>query len=80
VYVKYIDSGFIQQMMDKQEEAFVAQGMSQEQIRVAMDMTAKFMTPEMMLVFGIVGGLVIIMIVGLIVTAFTKKNSPDMPV
>jgi hypothetical protein len=80
VYVKYIDSGFIQQMMDKQEEAFVAQGMSQEQIRAAMDMTAKFMTPEMMLVFGIVGGLAIIMIVGLIVTAFTKKNSPDMPI
>ena len=80
VYVKFIDTGYIQKMLDKQEEAFVQNGMSDEQIRQAMSMTAKFMTPEMMLVFGVVVGIIIILIVGLIVTIFTQKKNPEMPV
>ena len=80
IYVKFIDTEYIQKMLDKQEEAFVANGMSDEQIRQAMSMTAKFMTPEMMLVFGIVFGIIIILIVGLIVTIFTQKRNPEIPV
>jgi hypothetical protein len=80
IYIKFIDPGFVKLMMDRQEEAMVGKGMSQDQIDMAMKMTAKFMTPEMMLIFGIIFGLIMILIVGLIVTIFTQKKNPDMPV
>jgi hypothetical protein len=77
-YVKFIDTGYIQQMMDKQREQMEAGGnLSEDQIDNAMSMTAKFMTPEMILVFGIIGGIIMILIVGLIVTIFTQKKNPD---
>ena len=77
-YVKFIDTGYIQQMMDKQREQMEAGGnLSEDQIDNAMSMTAKFMTPEMILVFGIIGGIIMISIVGLIVTIFTQKKNPD---
>jgi hypothetical protein len=78
LYVKFIDTGYIQQMMDKQREQMEAGGnLSEDQIDNAMSMTAKFMTPEMILVFGIIGGIIMILIVGLIVTIFTQKKNPD---
>jgi hypothetical protein len=80
VYVKFIDNEFIKKMLEKQEEAFIEQGMSDDQIRQAMNMTEKFMTPEMMFVFGFIGGLIIILICGLLVTIFTQKKNPEMPV
>jgi hypothetical protein len=80
IYVKFIDASFIQKMLEKQEEAFMEQGMSQAQIDQAMSFTKNLMTPEMMFVFGLIGGLVMILIVGLLVTIFTKKSNPEMPV
>ena len=65
-------------MMDNQRQAMEEQGrLSEEQIDQAMEMTAKFMTPEMMLIFGIVGGVIMGLIVALIVTIFTQKKNPE---
>jgi len=62
VYVKFIDTSFIQQMMDKQREAMEAKGtLSEEQVDQAMNMTSKFMTPEMMVVFGLVFGIFLVL-------------------
>jgi hypothetical protein len=80
IYVKFIDVSFIQQMLEKQEEAMIEQGMSQEQVAQAMRITQNFMTPEMMFVFGLIFGVIIIIIVGLLVTIFTKKSNPEMPI
>jgi len=77
IYVKFIDAGFIKTMMEKQEEQFIEKGMSEEQIKQAMDMTAKFMTPEMMLVFGLIFGFIILMVVFALVTIFTQKKNPE---
>jgi hypothetical protein len=77
IYVKFIDAGFITTMLEKQEEQFQERGMSQEQITQAMDMTKKFMTPEMMFVFGIVFGFIILVIVFALVTIFTQKKNPE---
>jgi len=78
VYVKFIDTGFIQMIMDKTREQMEEKGtMSEEQIEQAMSITAKFMTPEMMLIFGIVFGIIGTIIIGLIVTIFTQKKSPE---
>jgi hypothetical protein len=78
VYVKFIDTGFIQQMLDKAREGMEEKGtMSEEQVDQAMAMTAKFMTPEMMLIFGFIFGIIFGVIVALIVSLFTQKKSPE---
>ncbi len=78
IYVKFIDTGWIQQMMDKQREVMEQnESLSEEQIDTAMQMTAKFMTPEMILIFGIVGGIIMTLIVALIISIFTQKQNPD---
>jgi Protein of unknown function (DUF4199) len=80
IYVKYIDTEFIKMILQKQEEAMVAKGLPQDQIDMGLKMAAKFTTPEMMLIFGIIFGVIIIMIIGLLVTIFTQKKNPEMPV
>jgi len=80
IYMKFIDIGFVEQIMDKQREALAERGLSEDQIDRAIEMSSKLMTPEMMLVLGIIGGLIVILIVGLIVTLFTQKRNPEMPI
>jgi ammonia channel protein AmtB len=80
IYIKFIDDSFVKKIMEKQEEAMADRGMSQEQIDQAMSITEKFMTPGMMFVFGLIGGLIMILICGLIITIFTKKSNPEIPV
>lgn len=77
VYIKFIDGSFVQMIMDKQREDMQNRGMSDEQIDQAMSFSAPFMSPEMMLVFGFIGGIIIIMICGLIVTIFTQKKGQE---
>ena len=77
VYVKFVDTSFIQTMLEKQEEAMVERGMSDEQVEQAMEMTAKFMTPESMLIFGLIGGIIVLLIVTAIVGIFTQKKNPE---
>ena len=76
-YVKFIDLSYLTKMMDKQREAFEAQGMADQQIDQAMTMTARFMTPEWIVVFGVVFGIIFTVIVALIITIFTQKKNPD---
>jgi len=80
VYTKFVDASWIQKIMEKQEENLAEQGMSQDQIDQAMKITEKFMTPEMMFAFGFIGGFIMIIIVALLITIFTKKSNPEMPV
>lgn len=77
VYVKFIDSGFIEMMKEKQLEGFQEQGMSDDQIDQAMKFSGMFMTPEMILVFGLVFGIIGTVIFGLLVTIFTQKKAPE---
>jgi tetrahydromethanopterin S-methyltransferase subunit B len=78
IYVKFIDTNFIQQMMDKQREAMEAKGtLSEEQVDQAMNMTSKFMTPEMMLIFGLVFGILFGVLIALIVGIFTQKKNAE---
>ena len=77
-YIKFIDTGFIQTLLDRTREQMEEKGnLSAEQIDQAMEMTSKFMTPESILIFGLIGGFVITLICALIVTIFTQKKAPD---
>lgn len=77
IYVKFIDTGFVKMMMEKQEQQMIDRGMSEEQVQQAMSMTEKFMTPEMMFGFGLFFGFIIFLVVVAIVTIFTQKKNPE---
>ena len=78
IYIKFIDNSFIQQLLDKTRQGMEEGGnMTEDQIDQAMEMTARFMTPVSMLIFGLIGGLILGMIVAVIVSLFTQKKSPE---
>lgn len=80
VYMKFIDSSVMDQAMEKARYDMEEQGMSDAQIDQAMSMTEKFMTPEMIFVFGIIGILFFGFILSLIISAITKKADPQLEV
>jgi hypothetical protein len=77
VYIKFIDATFIEAIKNKSIEDMQAKGMSDEQIDQAMSIAGKFMSPEAMLIFGLVGGIIMVLICGLIISAFTQKKNPQ---
>jgi hypothetical protein len=77
IYVSFIDQSFIQQMLDKVREGMEQKGTPDDQIEKAMEITAKFMTPGSMFIFGIIGGVIMGIICAVVVTLFTQKKSPE---
>ncbi len=77
IYIKFIDTGFLELVKDRQIEAMQQKGMSDEQIDQGMKMAAMFMTPEAMLIMILLGGIVATIIIALIVTIFTQKKNPE---
>ncbi len=77
IYIKFIDSAFIENIKDKQIEKMQEQGMSDEQIDQGMKMAEMFMSAEVILVMGILGGLFMALIFAVIVSLFTKNTPPE---
>ena len=79
-YILYtaIDPSLQEQLRLFTEEQMMAKGnIPEEQMEMALEMTAKFQTPTMMVVWGIVIGALIGTIVSLITSIFIKKNPED---
>jgi hypothetical protein len=73
-----IDPSLQEQLRIFTEEQIIAQGkVPEEQLEMAINMTAKFQTPTMMLIMGIAGGAFIGAIISLITAIFIKKNPAD---
>jgi hypothetical protein len=51
-------------------------GTPDEQVEMAMKIINIFTTAEAILVFGLIGGFLMIFVIGVIVSAFTKKPRP----
>jgi membrane associated rhomboid family serine protease len=75
LYTTVINPGFEAQMKDAIMAQYEAQGMSEEQIEMAMSMAGAFMSPLFMaisqVIYGALGGVVI----GLIAGLFMKRES-----
>ena len=80
VYIKFIDDSFLQAIKDKQMEAMEKQGLSDEQIEQSMKIAGVFTSPEAILGFGIVGGIVVAVLIALVISLFTKNVNPDLEV
>ncbi len=79
-YIKFIDSSFVETIKNNEIEKMQEKGMSDEQIDQAMGIASMFMTPEAMFGFGLVFGTIMIVCIGLVVTAFTQNKNPDATV
>ena len=80
VYIKFIDDSFLQAIKDKQMEAMEKQGLSDEQIELSMKIAGAVTSPEAILGFGIVGGIVVAVLIALVISLFTKNVNPDLEV
>lgn len=76
VYIKFIDTAYFENMQGMMIEKFEEQGLSQDQIDSALQMTSKMQTAEITVGIGIVGGVFIGFIIALIVSAITKNANP----
>jgi len=76
-YVTYINTDYLTMIMDMQRAKMEESGMADAQIDQAMEMTEKFMTPGMMVVFAIIGTVFFGLIISLIVSAITQKKRPE---
>ena len=77
MYVKFVDDGMIQMIRQAQIEQFEAQGKTDAEIDQMMKFVSMFSSPEAIFVFGIVGGIVSMVIIGVIVSIFTQKSNPQ---
>lgn len=79
IYMSFVDTTLGDQMMDQQRLKMEEQGnMSDAQIDQAMEMTANFMSPVMIMVFAIIAGVFFGFILSLIISAFTKNDNPEL--
>lgn len=77
IYINFIDTTIMQQMSDLQREQLESRGMSSEQVDQAMEMAAKFTSPGLMFLFGILGYIFFGFILSLIVSAIVKNSKPE---
>ncbi len=80
VFIQVIHPGFINEMLDQIRANIVASkpDMSEEQIEQAVSMSAKFMSPAMMSVWGFAAYAAMSAIIGLILAIFLKKEDPSL--
>ncbi|HNR08977.1 MAG TPA: DUF4199 domain-containing protein [Saprospiraceae bacterium] len=78
VYTQFIDPGFTERMMAQIEDAWEAQGMSEEQIEAARSWTSFMKSPILTIAYNLVcfgiGGLILALITGLIM----KRERPEI--
>lgn len=77
IYVKFIDTGFIDKMRQMQVTELEKKGMNDDQIEQAVAVSEKMMTPEMIVVFAVVGGLFFGFLLSLIISAIMKRTRPE---
>jgi flagellar biosynthesis protein FliQ len=68
-----IDPSLIEQIKIMQEDAYLKNGMNEEMIEKTMEMSAKFMTPGIMAIMGLLGSVFIGTIISLVTSIFVKR-------
>ncbi len=77
IYVSFINTGYMGEIMNIQREKMEEQGLGDDQIEQAMEMTERFMSPGLMAVFAIVGSVFFGFIISLIISAITQNKRPE---
>ncbi|MCP4457515.1 MAG: DUF4199 domain-containing protein [Cytophagales bacterium] len=77
IYVSYINSEYIQQVLDMTRQKMEEDGTPDGQIDQAMEITEKMMTPVIMPIIGLVMTVFFGFLISLIVSAITQKKRPE---
>ncbi|WP_242920602.1 DUF4199 domain-containing protein [Pontibacter liquoris] len=77
VYSTYIDPGFMARMQEVQRAKMLEQGLSDEQIEMALGMAEKFQNPLTMIFGSMAVFLIIGFILSLIIAAIMKNKRPE---
>lgn len=77
VFMNFIEPEFMSQMMEIQNQKLVDQGMNQEQIEAANEMSKAFQSPLLIAAFGIIGSAIGGFVVSAIAAAIMKKSEED---
>ena len=80
VYIKFVDDSMMTMIKEQQIEQMENRGMSEAEIEQAMEFTSSFMTPEVTMVFALIGSIVIGIILSLIISAITKNEDPSVEI
>ena len=80
IYVKFIDDSMLEIIKEKQMEQMQDGDLSDAQIEQAMEVSAPFMTPEVMLPIALVVTIFVGFLISLIVSAITKNADPSLEV
>lgn len=75
LYLNVINTGFEEQMRDAMVAQYEAQGMSEEQIEMAISMAGAFISPTFIAISQVFGGALVGCIIGLIAGLFMKRES-----
>jgi len=78
VYFNYIDTEFMGRLLLKTEIELENQGLSDKDIKNAMEMTKKFMTPVYMMIMGFASTLITSGFVSLVSALVIKNNKPEI--
>ena len=80
VFIQFIHPGFINELLDQARANMLASqpNMTDEQVEQALSISAKFMSPVMMVVWGLAAYAAISAIFGLILAIFLKKEDPSL--
>ena len=76
LYMTVINPGFKEQMLSAMQEEWARQGMSEEQIEMAANMSGMFTNPVSMAVMQVVVGVIFALIISLIAGAVMKRERP----
>jgi hypothetical protein len=80
VFVQFIHPGFINELLEQARANMLTSkpDMTEEQLEQALSMSAKFMSPVMMTIWGLVAYAAISAVIGLILAIFLKKEDPSL--
>ncbi|MGA3014277.1 MAG: DUF4199 domain-containing protein [Bacteroidales bacterium] len=80
-YVKYINTGLIDEIMQQTRNKMEAKAgsMTQEQMDQALSMTQRFLTPVWMVIWSFIGNAFWSAVIALILSIFVKKDDPNAP-
>lgn len=79
IFINYIEPNTLNEIIQQAEQAMLESNpeISDEELELGLEMTAKFIQPHWMLILGILGGTFMGFIYSLIISIFTKKDNPN---
>ncbi|MEM6362387.1 MAG: DUF4199 domain-containing protein [Bacteroidota bacterium] len=80
IWVKFLDDGYNDRIQEAQIRAMEEQGLGEDQIEQALEISSGFTSPEIVLVIGLFVGVLFGFILSLIISAFTKNSDPSAEV